>query len=284
MRSGTVSAPQVHDLVTVSRTMRLLLRFFAAALALAALGLPAVAFGHELFDHPFTGFGSGSAPPGPLYEGGEGATWEFVDSILTGNPHTDLDFFTRGGETFASVGTLGGATNGGGQTIVQLTTNGGKDVDPSLVSQHPSASCVTNEAEALGLQHDVEAAPKGNAILNTTNPFADTRDTQVIVDATDAAGRCHDSMFAGTSVPDAGVNDKFGGLEIIDVTDPAKPFEIGLTRHVGEAHTVNIDPKRPHIAYVSSSDSVSLDAQGRPRNEDSENDLAGLDGIEVVDF
>ena len=29
-----------------------------------------------------------------------------------------------------------------------------------------------------------------------------------------------------------------------------------MTTHIGEAHTVNVDPKRPHIAYVSSSDRV----------------------------
>jgi hypothetical protein len=40
-----------------------------------------------------------------------------------------------------------------------------------------------------------------------------------------------------------------GGLEIVDVTDPGAPREIGLTSHIGESHTVNVDPKRPHIAY-----------------------------------
>ena len=35
---------------------------------------------------------------------------------------------------------------------------------------HPSASCVSDPSAALGLQHDVEATPKGGAILNTFNP------------------------------------------------------------------------------------------------------------------
>jgi len=32
---------------------------------------------------------------------------------------TDLDFFTRGGNTYASVGTLGQGNNRGGQTIAR---------------------------------------------------------------------------------------------------------------------------------------------------------------------
>ena len=49
-----------------------------------------------------------------------------------------------------------------------------------------------------------------------------------------------------------------GGLEIVDVTNPANPVEIGFTSHIGEAHTVNIDPKRPHIAYAVTSDAVTV--------------------------
>ena len=52
------------------------------------------------------------------------------------------------------------------------------------------------------------------------------------------------------------------------MTDPAAPTEIGLTSHVGQAHTVNVDPKRPHIAFVSSSDGVNYDEEGvREANE-----------------
>ena len=64
------------------------------------------------------------------------------------------------------------------------------------------------------------------------------------------------------------MSDKRGGLEIIDVTDTANPVEIGLTSHIGESHTVNIDPKRPHIAYAVTSDSVSVDADGKRAQRD----------------
>jgi len=243
------------------------------AVLAAALLLPAIAAGHELFDHAPPTVSGGSGPRAVTSQAPAGA-WEFVSSITTGNPHSDLDFFTRGGETYASVGTLGAGPNGGGQTIIQLTQNGGQ-VQPRFVGSHPSASCVTNEAEALGLQHDVESAPKGTTLLNTANPFADRSDTQIIVDATDSIGRCHDSTTFGT-----GANDAQGGLEIVDVTNPADPVEIGMTSHIGEAHTVNIDPKRPHIAYAVTSDAISV-SNGRRTNATGG---FALDGFEVVDM
>ena len=56
--------------------------------------------------------------------GGPNADWELITSVATGNPHTDLDFFSQGDETYAAVGTLGAGINKGGQTIVRLTENG----------------------------------------------------------------------------------------------------------------------------------------------------------------
>lgn len=76
----------------------------AAALAALVLAAPACA-GHGLtrLDHsvPFN-----EGPPAPMSanSGGEGAEWEFLSSFATGNPHTDLDFFTQGNKTLASVG------------------------------------------------------------------------------------------------------------------------------------------------------------------------------------
>jgi hypothetical protein len=255
-----------------------LLRALAALAALALL--PSAALAHELFDHSAPNLGGMPAPTtAGAQMGGEGAQWEFVESIATGNPHTDLDFFTNGGDTYLTAGTLGVAPNGGGQTIVRLTQGG--EVAPELVAQAPTASCISNEAAALGLQHDAEASPKGASPLNTFNPFAPNQDAQVVVDATDANGRCHDqSRFGGDGLIGL-VTDKQGGLEIIDVTDPANPVEIGLTSHIGEAHTVNIDPKRPHIAYAVTSDSTSVNAEGERSNEESGLEL---DGFELVDM
>jgi hypothetical protein len=113
------------------------------------MGMPGAAVAHDKgLDHPAPAF----APSAPLStavnSGGEGADWELVTSIPTGNPHTDIDFFTQGGESYAAVGTLAAGPNGGGQSIVQLTEGG--EVDPSFLVGHPSAACVTVPASPLG--------------------------------------------------------------------------------------------------------------------------------------
>jgi Ca2+-binding RTX toxin-like protein len=233
--------------------------------------------GHMLLDHPAPGFSPANPPSANVNSGGPGAEWELIESVATGNPHTDLDFFTQGDDIFASAGTLGIGPNAGGQTIVQLTD--GDTVDPQFISSHPSASCISNPAAATGLQHDVEAAPKGNTILNAPNDFAVRTDTQLLLDASDAEGRCHDQGVLGIE------EAKQGGLEIVDVTDVANPVEIALTSHIGESHTVNVDPKRPHIAYSVTSDAVNVNAEGERQNEDPASaERFDLDGFEVVDF
>ena len=249
---------------------------------LATLAAVSTAVAHEL-DHAPPTFSEPAPLSSAINAGGENAEWELVTTIPTGNPQTDLDFFTSGGETYMSVGTLAIGPNSAGQNIIQLTD--GDEVAPTYVTGHPSATCVSDPVQALGLQHDAEASPKGTALSQFPNPYIVESDTQVVVDATDGPGRCHDQGTFGLIDVDA----PQGGLEIIDVTDPAAPKEIGLTSHIGEAHTVNVDPKRPHIAFVSSSDSMNLIAEGeenageRP-NEQEDNESNTFDGIEVVDF
>jgi hypothetical protein len=242
--------------------------------ALALISSSAQA-GHVFLDHPAPSFSTNT--PVPAFQaGGTGASWELLATFPTGNPHTDLDFFTQGGDTYVSVGTLAAGPNGGGQTILRLTERG--EVRPSFVSSFPSASCVSNPGSATGLQHDVEAAPKGDVLLNASNPFAVRKDAQIIVDATDADGRCHDQGTLGLqSAPQ-------GGLEIVDITVPTRPIEIGLTSHIGEAHTVNVDPKRPHIAYAVTSDAIGVDPLGKRQNEVPGGSTRNLDGFEVVDM
>src|SRR5687767_12614975 len=251
---------------------------------LLALSAPAHA-GHGLkewiksyyLDHPAPPFAP-QAPAQPAFQsGGEGAEWELIGSIPTGNPHTDLDFFTQGDELFASVGTLAVGPNGGGQTIVKHVGADGT-VAPEHVANHPSAQCGSRPDAALGLQHDIEAAPKGDALLNETNDSAVRDDAQILVDATDQRGRCHDQSPLGL------VNSPRGGLEIIDITDIDNPVEIGLTSHVGEAHTVNVDPKRPHIAYAVTSDAVTVSGGVRQNEVAASADRFDLDGFEVVDM
>jgi hypothetical protein len=248
----------------------------------AAAALPGVASAHDKFDHSFGGFSESAPLSSAANSGGEGAEWELVTTIPTGNLHTDLDFFTSGGETYAAVGTLAVGLNEGGQSIIQLTQDG--EVDPSYVTGHPSASCISNPEAALGLQHDVEATPKSPEQISNASYLAPVGgDAQLLLDATDAEGRCHDQGGLGL------INPPRGGLEVIDITDVEAPVEIALTSHIGEAHTVHVDPKRPHIAYAVTSDSVStsVDDEGNRvrNNEDPESSARfNLDGFEVVDL
>jgi hypothetical protein len=258
-------------------------RLAAAALTLVlatgllfAAGVPAFA------DHPSVG--AAVPAPAPVFQSSPPARWQSLGTFVTGNPHTDLDFFTQGGETFVSVGTLGNTgANSGGQTILQLTEGGQPEslgqTNASFVAGHPSAfiGCPANPLATLGLQHDVEATPKGDVLFNTHFPGADRRDAQLLLDASDAPGRCHDggSLSVAGSIPR-------GGIEIVDITDVANPVEIGLTSHIGEAHTVNVDPRRPHIVYVVTSDSVARNADGSRSNETGTG--LALDGFEVMDI
>lgn len=236
----------------------------------------AVAPGHGL-DHSAPTF---SQPAGPVSSeinaGGDGAEWELLTTIPTGNPHSDLDFFTVGGDTYMSAGTLGIGPNAGGQNIFRLTEGG--EVKPSYVTAHPSAACPGIFTSATGLQHDVEATPKGSAFQQQPNPFVARGDAQLLIDSSDAAGRCHDNGNFGAGAPN-------GGLEIIDITNPTQPKEIALTSHIGNAHTVNIDPKRPHIAFAITQDGVAIDpATGQRANEAEGSTSNALDGFEILDL
>ena len=247
----------------------------AVAVALVALAIPTTVLAHEM-DHMPPAFAPQSPPSSVILSGGTNARWELVGTIATGNPHTDLDFFTQKGETYVSVGTLAAGPNAGGQSIVKLTDKG--QVRPTFVKSAPTASCVSNPSAATALQHDVEAAPKGDVIFNSANPYANRRDAQLIVDATDGVGRCHDQGTLGLS------GAPQGGLEIIDVTEPTNPTTIGLTSHIGQAHTVNVDPKRPHIAYAVTSDTVTVTQEKRQNEVEGSADQNDLDGFEVVDM
>lgn len=254
--------------------------------ALAVVVLFAVAVPARGDHAPPAGAEEQTPPSQSFQAGGPNAKWESLGTVFTGNPQTDLDFLTSKGSTFAAVGTLAAGANGGGVTFARLIGPDGK-VAPQFVKSHPSASCVSNPAAALSLQHDIEATPKPAGVpLNTANDRATLGDAQLVLDATDAGGRCHDQGLAGLA------QSGRGGLEIIDVSEGVENArEIGLTSQIGEAHTVNVDPKRPHIAYALSSDSVAVDEKGVRANETETTDQAGrdttsfaLDGFEVIDL
>jgi hypothetical protein len=277
----------VRGCTTIRRMRRL-----APLTLLLVLAIAAVAAAHGL-DHAPPTF---SEPAGPassqIRAGGDEAEWELVTTIPTGNPHTDLDFFTVGGDTYMSAGTLGTGPNAGGQNIFRLTEGG--VVKPSYVSAHPSATCPGVFSSATALQHDVEATPKGDAFQQQPNLHVARGDVQLLVDATDGTGRCHDNGAAGIpGVSEAGQQitppPPQGGLELIDVTDVKAPKEIALISHIGNAHTVNVDPKRPHIAFDITQDGVTACPDGRRSNEvacadGTPSTSNALDGFEVIDM
>ena len=254
----------------------------AAAALMTTAGTSLAGHGLTMLDHPAPTF---SAPaPNPAFQaGGKGASWELLATFPTGNPLTDLDFFNRDGSMYMSVGTLGAGPNGAGQNIIRLTDSG--QVRPTYVAGHPSAECPSNPNSTLGLQHDVEASPKGHTVLNVGNPHVVNEPAQVLVEASDADGRCHDNGTLGLPGVAGQPGPPQGGLEIVDITNPAQPKEIGLTSNIGEAHTVNVDPKRPHIAFAATSDAVGVNAEGQRLNEvPGGGDRLDLDGFEVVDM
>ncbi|HEX2049582.1 MAG TPA: hypothetical protein VHJ34_02995 [Actinomycetota bacterium] len=165
---------------------------------------------------------------------GEG-TWTHLHHFQA-NPGTDLEFFRKAGRKWSSSGTLGQGDEGHvGQRILRLLNEDGK-VRPRWYADHGSANCPTaNPSGTLGLQHDVQVTPR--------------KHPKLIVDTTDATGRCHDA--------------EGGGLELVDITGLGRragfePREIALTRHDGTSHNVTVDKTRPWVLYNSNTDT------GRP--------------------
>ena len=81
--------------------MRLQLASAAAALCAAVILPTTASAGHGLgrsLDHEPPAFAAPLTVP-LAQSGGPGARWEFVATFATGDPHTDLDFFTQKGET-----------------------------------------------------------------------------------------------------------------------------------------------------------------------------------------
>ncbi|HEV3475260.1 MAG TPA: hypothetical protein VG602_07840 [Actinomycetota bacterium] len=228
-------------------------RSLTAALAaglIASFGAPALA-DHKDPRQPIVPLQPGF-PGQPALTQGEGE-FSFIRNFpaplgaaLSGSG-SDHKYFRFGEDLFVSTGTLGqGDVGNVGQRFFQLEDENG--VNPRWVADHGSAACTIANTSVTGLQHDA-------ALLGQASP-ADLRrgasvpsrsmvvEPEIIVDTTDAAGRCHD--------PNG------GGLEFIDVTgiqDPAfKPREIHLIRHAGFSHTVTTDDRRPWILYNNSSD------------------------------
>ena len=253
-------------------------RIAVLALIVTGLAMPATAVaGHNLgmtLDHAGEAIQLEAPPSNAFTSGGPGAKWELLKTFPTGNPHTDVDFFTQGGNTFVSAGTLGIGPNDGGQEIFQLTEGG--RVAPKPVSSHGSASCLSNAADATGLQHDVEATPKGNAILNAdvTAPRARTPSCCWMPPTLPGAATTR-ARSASSGVPQ-------GGLEIIDVTDIKKPGRDRLHKpHRRGAHGERGSAPAAHRLRI---DLGQRRRERRRRAQQRDGHSLNLDGFEMVDL
>ncbi len=200
-----------------------------------------------------------TTPPGPLAPNTETSghvgvqvpltvppAWQHLSNFPP-NPASDTAIFRRKvgatREIYASHGTLGGGDEGHvGQRIIRLTSNGGNVVDPAWVADHGSANCSGIFSTGnTGLQHDAAAV---GSFRRTSAPGSiagvQQLDIQLIADASDDIGRCHD--MGG------------GGMEFIDITNPAQPKELHMTRHNFATHTHTTDALRPWIVYNSNSE------------------------------
>ena len=150
--------------------------------------------------------------------------------------------------------------------------------------QAPTASCVANEAAALGLQHDVEASPKGRRAPEHLQPVRASRgDAQIIIDATDAAGPLpRPGAFGGVGLRSA-CPRQAGRPGDHRRHRPGEPAEIGLTSHIGEAHTVNSTPSARTSPTRSPPTARAVDDEGKRGQRDRAARRA-LDGFEVVDL
>jgi hypothetical protein len=214
--------------------MTLHFRFLLVVVCVAGLvvgmGLPAAA-DHTDPNSPLTPMppdGFPGAEPGMARGEGE---WDFVTNFPA-NLASDVKFFDKGGKRYASQGTLGQGPRGTfyvGQRMIQVLDDA-NELAPTFRADHGSAACNSPATSATGLQHDAFATPLA--------------DPEILFDATDAVGRCHDTPG--------------GGLELIDVSglgDPEfEPREVHLIRFNGYSHTLTVDPKRPWIVFSNSSD------------------------------
>lgn len=148
-------------------------------------------------------------------------------------PLGETDPFTRGGRTYTITSSMWY-----GLQVLDVTN----PLSPQIVGTYSSATTCASLAQTPA---------SGGALIDPLgaqggweNDLAFTPDGRIAIIGQDADGRCHDPAS--------------GGIELVDVSDVANPRLLHLVRNVGEAHSITIDPERPWLAYISTSDSNDL--------------------------
>lgn len=200
---------------------------------LCVLAIPAIAFP----DHgpPVPGL-PGVPGDAPLAETGD---VRLIDNVQTIGRAGLAAPFGEGGLSFKR--------DGKSYLLVSNTTYGFAVMDitdpvhPTVVSEYAASGACPD-----AVTDTVVAGSFGafTASQGFENDISLTPDGRIVVLGMDDTGRCHDPHE--------------GGIELIDLTDVTNPRALHLTRNVGMAHSITIDPKRPWLAYLSTSDRADL--------------------------
>lgn len=132
-----------------------------------------------------------------------------------------------------------------GFSIFDVTRPG----SPVRVADYGAAACgpETNVQDLIDVLQGGHDFDPGGSALGTTHGWEDdiqvTPSGRIAILATDAPGRCHDPAS--------------GGMEIVNISNPASPKLLGLVRLTGESHNATIDRDRPWIVYNSNSDTAA---------------------------
>jgi hypothetical protein len=175
------------------------------------------------------------APPGILSEG----PIRFVSNTSTGRSFAgtlgEVAPFTRDGKKYIVAG-----SSVYGFSVIDVTD----PASPQTISEYSSAFGCPGSALMQVTDGSTDPIEIALGYGGWENDISWSPDGQWVVMGMDAPGRCHDPIF--------------GGIEIVNLSDVTNPTLVHLVRNNGQAHSVTLDPKRPWMAYISTSDSEDV--------------------------
>ena len=210
-------------------------RLAILTLTICFAALPAVA--HADHVPPQLGIIPGPlpAPPAILSEG----PIRFVGNTPTGRSFAgtlgEVPPFTRDGKRYIVAG-----SSVYGFSVIDVTD----PASPTVVSEYASAFGCPGSALDYVLDGGEDPVEVALGYGGWENDISWSPDGEWVVMGMDAPGRCHDPVF--------------GGIEIVNLSDVTNPTLVHLVRNIGQSHSVTLDPARPWLAYISTSDSEDV--------------------------
>jgi hypothetical protein len=175
------------------------------------------------------------APPALLSEG----PIRFVSNTPTGRSFAgtlgEVAPFTRDGKRYIVAG-----SSVYGFSVIEVTD----PAAPTTVSEYASAFGCPGSALMQVTEGSRDPIEIALGYGGWENDISWSPDGRWVVMGMDAPGRCHDPIF--------------GGIEIVDLADVSNPKLVHLVRNTGQSHSVTLDPLRPWLAYISTSDSEDV--------------------------